>query len=330
MWTSDDIPFSLFDSMDPEDLWAHLAAYEERTGGRAFAIPHNGNLSNGLMFSDKDFSGNDMDQAYAAARLHWDPLMEISQIKGDGETHPLLSTEDEFADYETWDGSNIDGSAPKEEWMLQYEYGRSALKLGLQLGSRLGANPYMFGITAATDAHTALATTRDEVVLPDFTSEGYSRGVPMGGTLVDAPDGAAPRFLIRALRDPDGANLDRVQVIKGWLDDDGEAHERIYDVAVSDDREIDADGRAREPVRNTVDIATASYTNTAGDAMQAAHWVDPDFDPREAAFYYVRVLQIPTPRWTTYDAAFFDIDLPDNVPATIQDRAYTSPIWYTP
>jgi hypothetical protein len=411
---SQTVPFSLFDSMDPEDLWAHLAAYEKRTGGRAFAIPHNGNLSNGLMFNDKDFSGKKMDRAYAEKRIQWEPLMEISQIKGDGETHPLLSTEDEFADYETWDVSNIDGSAPKEEWMLQYEYARSALKLGLQLGDKLGVNPYMFGITAATDAHTGLATTReenyfgkyaqtepsterhgrevipaddpalrimtsqevasgltavwarentraalfdamrrkevyattgtrirvrvfggwdfraDEVVRSDFTREGYSRGVPMGGSLTDAPKGGAPSFLIRALRDPDGANLDRIQVIKGWLDDDGKVYERIYDVAVSDDRKIGSDGRVRKEVGNTVDIDSASYTNTIGDSLQTAHWVDPDFNPEESAFYYVRVLEIPTPRWTTYDAAFFGMDLPDNVPATIQDRAYTSPIWYTP
>ena len=172
--------------------------------------------------------------------------------------------------------------------------------------------------------------TADEVVRPDFTSAGYSRGVPMGGSLSSAPDGGAPSFMIRALRDPDGANLDRMQIIKGWLDDDGETHERIYDVAVSGDRAIGGDGRARDPVGNTVDVAAASYTNTIGDALMSAHWVDPDFDPQESAFYYVRVLEIPTPRWTTYDAAYFGMDLPDNVPATIQDRAYTSPIWYTP
>jgi hypothetical protein len=170
----------------------------------------------------------------------------------------------------------------------------------------------------------------DEVSRPDFISQGYRRGVPMGGDLMDARAGKAPSFMIRALRDPDGANLDRIQIIKGWLDSDGETHERIYDVAVSDGRQIGADGRAREPVGNTVDVATATFTNTIGDALLAAHWTDPDFDPSESAFYYVRVLEIPTPRWTTYDAAFFGIDLPDNVPATIQDRAYTSPIWYTP
>jgi len=165
---------------------------------------------------------------------------------------------------------------------------------------------------------------------PDFVDQGYRRGVPMGGDLRTAPAGSAPRFMIRALRDPDGANLDRVQVIKGWLDSDGEAHERIYDVAVSDGRDVGSDGRAREPVGNTVDVATATYTNTIGQAVMTAHWEDPDFDASEPAFYYVRVLEIPTPRWTTYDAAFFGIELPDTVPATIQDRAYTSPIWYTP
>jgi hypothetical protein len=170
----------------------------------------------------------------------------------------------------------------------------------------------------------------DEIVRPDFIAQGYRRGVPMGGTLIGAPSGGAPSFLIRALRDPDGANLDRVQIIKGWLDGKGELHERIYDVAVSDGRPVGADGRCKEPVGNTVDIPTATYTNTIGDAVLAAHWVDPAFDPRENAFYYVRVLEIPTPRWTTFDAAFFGIPLPDTVPATIQDRAYTSPIWYTP
>ena len=408
------LPFSLFDSMDPEDLWAYMSRYEENTGGQAVAIPHNGNLSNGLMFSDKNFSGKRMSREYAEARIRWEPIIEISQIKGDGETHPLLSTEDEYANFETWDVGNIDGSAAKEEWMLQYEYGRSALKLGLQLGAELGVNPYKFGISAASDSHTALATTREEnyfgkyaqtepspgrhgrevipaddpelrvmtsqevasgltavwarentrealfdamrrkevyattgtrirvrvfggwdfeaneVLLPDFTSAGYTRGVPMGGTLHDAPDGATPSFLIRAIRDADGANLDRVQIVKGWLDDGGETHERIYDVALSDGRETGGDGRATEVVGNTVDIDSATFTNSIGDAVLAAHWVDLDFDPGESAFYYVRVLEIPTPRWTTYDAAFFGIELPDNVPATIQDRAYTSPIWYTP
>jgi hypothetical protein len=407
------LPFSLFDSEDPEDLWKFLASYEEMTGGQAIAIPHNGNLSNGLMFSDKKHSGKPIDKAYAEARVRWEPIIEVSQIKGDGETHPFLSTKDEFANYETWDTANIDGSKAKKKWMLQYEYGRSALKLGLKLGADLGANPYKFGLSAATDTHTALATTReenyfgkyaqtepskkrhnrevipaddpklriltsqevasgltavwarentrealfdamkrkevyattgtrlrvrvfggwnfksDDVSRPDFTAQGYRRGVPMGGDLTNGPKGKTPSFMIRALRDPDGANLDRVQIIKGWLDKDGKTQERIYDVACADGRAIKK-RRCEKAVGNTVDLKKATWTNTIGDAALAAHWKDPEFDPKEQAFYYVRVLEIPTPRWTTYDAAFFGIKRPDNVPATLQDRAYTSPIWYTP
>lgn len=172
--------------------------------------------------------------------------------------------------------------------------------------------------------------TDDEVSRPDFVDQGYKRGVPMGGDPWKNSAGKAPAFMIRALRDPDGANLDRIQIIKGWLDAQGETQERIYDVAVSGDRKIGTDGRAKESVGSTVDIENATYTNTIGDALMASYWQDPGFDPAESAFYYVRVLEIPTPRWTTYDAAFFKIKRPDNVPATVQDRAYTSPIWYTP
>ncbi len=412
--TSRTLPYTLFESQDPEDLWTYMENYEAATGGNVLAIPHNGNLSNGTMFAETDFSGNRVTRAYAEARMRWEPLIEVTQFKGDGEAHPFLSTDDEFADFENWDVSNLIGSAPKTDEMFQYEYARSALKVGLRLGAEVGANPYKFGLAGGTDTHTGLSTTREEnffgkyahtepspdrhgkevipandpslriltaqevatgvtavwarentraaifdamerkevyattgtritvrvfagwdfdaaeVSRPDFISQGYRRGVPMGGDLRDAPSGTAPRFMIRALRDPDGANLDRVQVIKGWLDANGETHERIYDVAVSDGRRIGNDGRAREPVGTTVDIATATFTNSIGDAFLAAHWEDPDFDPSQPAFYYVRVLEIPTPRWTTYDAAFFGIDLPGSVPPTIQDRAYTSPIWYTP
>jgi hypothetical protein len=412
--TKQTTPYSLFDSEDPQDLWAYLEDYEATTGGQAIAIPHNGNLSNGIMFGERTSMGKRMTAEYAAKRIRWEPIHEMSQIKGDEETHPLLSPDDEFADFENWDVSNIAGSEAKTPDMLQYEYTRSALKLGLKLAARLGVNPYKFGLSATTDTHTALATTREEnffgkyqhtepspnrhdrevipaddpalriltseeqaaglmgvwarentrgdifdamkrkeiyattgsrirvrvfagwdfspedITTPDFAAKGYRGGVPMGGDLTTAPDGAAPRFLVRALRDPDGANLDRVQIIKGWLDSDGETYERIYDVAVSDGREVDADGRAREPVGTTVDVSRATFTNTIGDVLLATYWEDPDFDPAESAFYYVRVLEIPTPRWTTYDAAFYGIKRPTNVPATIQDRAYTSPIWYTP
>jgi hypothetical protein len=412
--TSRTLPFGTFDSDDPERLWQYMAGYEDKTGGQVLAIPHNGNLSNGLMFSDKTLSGKRLNRDYAETRMRWEPLIEVAQFKGDGETHPLLSPEDEFAHFETWDVSNLDGSAAKTDDMLPFEYARSALKLGLKLGERLGANPYKFGLSAATDTHTGLSTTReenffgkyqhtepspdrhntevipaedpalriltaqesaqgltavwarentrgeifdsmrrkevygttgtrirvrvfggwdfdpDEVSRPDFVDQGYKRGVPMGGTLTGAPGGGAPGFMIRALRDPDGANLDRVQIIKGWLDSSGNTQERIYDVAVSDGRQIGSDGRARKQVGSTVDVENATFTNTIGDAVMGAYWQDPDFEADQHAFYYVRVLEIPTPRWTTYDAAYYGIERPSIVPATIQDRAYTSPIWYTP
>ncbi len=407
-------PFSLLDSQNPEDLWKYMESYERDTGGRVLAHLHNGNLSNGVAFNTTRFNGKPMDAAYAEARVRWEPIMEISQVKGDGETHPTLSPDDEFADFERWDVGNLDGSAPKQDWMLQYEYGRSALKVGLELEEKLGVNPYRFGFNASSDSHTGLASTgeenffgkmassepgpdrfdgeviravdpalrimksqesasgltavwarentRDEIFdslrrkeifattgtrirvrlfagwdfapgderVPDFAGLGYRKGVPMGGELQGHTFGAAPTFVIRALRDPNWANLDRVQIIKGWLDADGSLKERIYDVAVSDGRKIDSDGRARTPVGNSVDLASASFTNSIGAAALSAYWRDPDFDPAERAFYYVRVLEIPTPRWTSYDARFFGIDRPGNVPPTLQDRAYTSAVWYSP
>ena len=412
--TSRTVPFSMFDSANPEDLWKFLAIYEQTSGGRAMAIPHNGNLSNGIMFNGLDFGGKPITADYAKRRIRWEPLYEMSQMKGDEETHPFLSPEDEFANFENWDVGNIAGTVAKKKSMLRYEYARSALQVGLEQERRIGVNPYKFGMIAATDTHTALASTREEnyfgkyratepspnrhnnevipaadpalriltsqesaagltavwarentrrdifdamrrkevyattgtrirvrvfagydfkpheVSRPDFADQGYQRGVPMGGDLSKAPDGVAPKFMVRALRDPDGANLDRIQVIKGWIDADGKTHERIYDVAVTDGRKIGKDGRCRTPVGSTVDIEKSTYTNTIGNALLSAYWEDPDFDPKQAAFYYVRVLEIPTPRWTTYDAAFFKIPRPDRVPATTQDRAYTSPIWYTP
>ncbi len=170
----------------------------------------------------------------------------------------------------------------------------------------------------------------DDVVRPDFAQTGYANGVPMGGDLAAAPPGTAPRFVARALRDPDGANLDRIQIVKGWLDASGELREQVFDVVCSDDRAVTAHGRCARDVGDTVDVPTATYANRIGDALLMGFWQDPDFDPAERAVYYIRVLEIPTPRWTTYDAAFFGVDLPDDVPATHQERAYTSPIWYTP
>ncbi len=412
--TNQVLPFSLFDSEDPEDLWRYLANYEQETRGKVLAIPHNGNLSNGFMFAETTLSGTPIDRAYGEARMRWEPIVEVTQIKGDGETHPFLSTEDEFAHFETWDKANLAGTAAKEQGMLQYEYARSALKIGLKLEDRTGANPYKFGMIGSTDTHTSLSTTReenyfgkfvktepaperykhevirspvgpelttfsfeesasglaavwarensraaifdamkrkevyastgsrilvrvfagwdfqaDEVQRPDFADQGYARGVPMGGDLTNGPEGKSPSLMIRALRDADGANLDRIQVVKGWLDNDGTTHEKIYDVALSDGRKVGADGKA-PPVGSTVDVANATYTNSIGDPLLTAHWVDPDFDPDERSFYYVRVIEIPKPRWTAYDAKRFGTTMPDDVKMTVQDRAYTSPIWYTP
>jgi hypothetical protein len=407
-------PFSMFDSQDPAKLWDYMEKYEATTGGRVFAHVHNGNLSNGLAFTAATVDGTPMDAAYAARRSRWEPIMEITQMKGDSETHPYLSPDDEFANFERWDVSNLDGSAPKKPEMLRYEYARSALLTGLEVEAKVGINPYDFGFNGTTDSHTGLASsgeenyfgkfagtepgpdrfnrdvvpaadpalriitaqesasgltgvwaqenTRDQIfdalmrkeifattgtrlrvrifagwdfkpgdeLIPDFAGLGYTRGVPMGGRLHSRPGRAAPTFIVRAQRDPDWANLDRIQIIKGWIDPDGKSKERIYDVAVSGDRKIDEDGRARAPVGSTVNIATASFTNTIGAPLLSAYWRDPDFDPAERAFYYVRVLEIPTPRWTTYDSFFFKVPLPARVPPAVQDRAYSSPIWYTP
>ncbi len=413
------IPISNYDTTDPEELWQWMAAYENRTGGRLLAIPHNGNLSNGLMFDDRTQSGKRLSRDYAERRMRWEPLLEVTQIKGDGETHPALSPTDEFADYGTWDKGSF-GPEPKTPDMLPREYAREALKRGLKYEDKLGANPFKFGMIGSTDTHTSLATTQEDnyfgkatpaepsndpgrfeeritgflqqpggpditirhvkslasglagvwannntregiwdalarkevyastgtrmtvrvfagwdfseadVQRPDFAETGYRRGVPMGGELRAAPAGKAPVLLIRALRDLDGANLDRVQVVKGWMDGKGELHERVYDAYCSDERAITSQGQCESAVGNTVDVTTATYTNSIGDALMLAHWQDPDFDPQQRAFYYVRVLEIPTPNWTTYDAAYFGLDLPEEVQPTQQERAYTSPIWYTP
>ncbi|MAG32034.1 MAG: hypothetical protein CL908_14220 [Deltaproteobacteria bacterium] len=405
------LPFSAFDSPDPEALWAFMADYERHTGGEILAIPHNANGSNGLMFAPRDFRGRPLTREYVQTRARWEPLYEVTQIKGDAEAHPLLSPTDEFADYETWDRGNLLQTKPKEDWMLQYEYARPALKLGLELEQRLGTNPFKFGLIGSTDAHTGLATAAEDnywgkvttkepapdrwmgkffegAVAPmyswelaasglaavwanensrealfqamrrketyattgprmlvrffggwdyepgdalrsDLATVGYRKGVPMGGDLTQAPKGSAPTFLIRAVRDPDSANLDRVQMIKGWRSESGELEERVYDVALSGGREVGRDGRA-PPVGSTVEIEKASYANSIGAPELATVWRDPAFDPAERAFYYVRVIEIPTPRWTAYDAAFFGIEMGDEVPMVTQERAYTSPIWYTP
>jgi Protein of unknown function (DUF3604) len=400
-------------SSNPRDLWKWMQTYENQIGGKLLAIAHNGNLSNGIMFPlQAQYDGTVLDETYVTERIRWEPLYEITQMKGDGEAHPDLSPDDEFADYENWDGGNLGGNVAKTEDMLAGEYGREALKRGLELEAKLGTNPYKFGLIGSTDTHTSLASTREEnffgkmssgepqprrltdplsyseavgttyyrdaissglaavwatentrealfdammrketyattgtrmtvrvfagwdydqndVYSPDFVRLGYRGGVPMGSDLSVAPAGKAPHLIIQALRDQDGANLDRVQIIKGWMDKEGETQEQIYDVACADDRAITA-GRCEKPVGNTVDIKTATYNNSIGDAFLMAYWEDPNFDRSERAFYYVRVLEIPTPRWTTYDAVRFGVELPKDKPAAQQERAYTSPIWYTP
>ncbi|MEM9018515.1 MAG: DUF3604 domain-containing protein, partial [Verrucomicrobiota bacterium] len=414
-------PFSQYDSADPEDLWDYMAAYEEKTGGQVLAIAHNGNLSNGLMFDVETLTTKEpLDKDYATMRARYEPLYEVTQIKGDGEAHPLLSPHDEFADFETLDAGNISGSVAKTREMLPGEYARSALLRGLLFEKEIGVNPFKFGMVGSTDAHNAIPSTREEnnfskahivepdpkrieytlvegvqpelsimsadlgasglaavwarentreaiwdamsrqetyattgtrlrvrvfagwdfeeeeVSRPDFARQGYARGVPMGGDLTAPPESSdngeskAPTFMVRALRDPDGANLDRVQIIKGWLDSEGKTHEKIYDLAVSDGREIGPDGRCKVPVGSTIDLSGPTFTNTIGAALLSAYWVDPEFDASQSAFYYVRVIEIPTPRWTAYDAVKFDIEMPEGTKMTVQDRAYTSPIWYTP
>jgi len=398
-------------STNPRDLWKWLTQYEQKTGGEVLAIPHNGNLSNGIMFPiEEQYDGKQLDVDYVTQRAKWEPLYEATQIKGDGETHPFLSPDDEFADYETWDIGNLDVSEVKTDAMLAGEYAREALKRGLQLEAKLGTNPYKFGMIGSTDSHTSLATTQEnnfwgkhsgaepsptrmthpfmanengaimgwqmvasglaavwakentrealfdamkrrEVYATtgtrmavrffggwDFTAKdldnrepafaGYEKGVPMGGDLPAAKAGKAPSFMVYALRDPIGGNLDRIQIIKGWYDGKKQ-HEKVYDVAWSGDRKPGKDGKV-PAVGNTVDAKTASWTNTIGASELGAVWSDPDFDPKQKAFYYARVLEIPTPRWSTYDAFRFGVPIPDGAPVSTQDRAYTSPIWYTP
>jgi len=409
------IPYSAFDSQNPADLWKYMDEYVQKTGGQVLAIPHNGNLSNGLMYTAETYDNKPMDRAYAESRIGHEPLMEVTQIKGDGEAHPYLSPNDEFANFELWDFGNLaDHPVPKKKDMLQYEYARAALKTGLELEAKLGANPYQFGMVGASDAHIGVvdsrqdnffgqfiwdapsptrwqlpmlkyadgkvasyywqdipaglggvwsrentreaiwdalkrkevyATTGERPIVrvfggwdfvpedkdrPNFAEQGYARGVPMGGNLTNPPAGKSPAFVVFAQRDPYGSNLDRIQIIKGWVGKDGKAQERIFDVAVSGGRKIGPDGRCKTSVGNTVDVANASYSNSIGAAYLSAYWKDPAFDPQEHAFYYVRVIQIPSPRWTAYDQKRFGIKMAANVPMTTTGRAYTSPIWYKP
>ncbi|MCP4908254.1 MAG: DUF3604 domain-containing protein [bacterium] len=431
------IPISSFYDPRPESLWRFMSDYEAKTGGRILAIPHNSNVSGGLMFALEDSAGKPFDAVYAKERARREPLVEVTQYKGDSEAHPLLSPNDEFADYETWDRAAL-GRAGHEDSFLEAEYARPALKNGLALEGAIGVNPFKFGMIGSTDAHTGMGTagednfwgkatkteasaqrwsqalfpeappaggagtqnnpidalrentesvqwyewemaasgyaaiwarenTREALFeamqrretyattgprmtvrffggfefeqgdqeTPDLARIGYAKGVPMGGDLVGGGGTGkkrekSPSFLVAALRDPEGANLDRVQIVKGWVDDAGQTQERVYDVAVSGGRHIGWGGRARKKVGSTVDIESATYSNSIGAAALTTFWKDPDFDSGVRAFYYVRVIEIPKPRWTAYDQRYFDVEMSAEVPMTTQDRAYTSPIWYTP
>ena len=405
------VPLSPKQDSDPRKLWDFLQQYEEATGGKVLAIAHNGNLSNGIMFPTTELEfGDNMDSDYAMRRARWEPVYEVTQIKGDGETHSLLSPDDRFANYETWDFGDFAGVL-KEDEMIPFEYAREALKQGLSLESEYAANPYKFGMIGSTDSHTSLATAaednfygkhsaamepqptrwkdpvggRGDVMIPgfmmaasgyaavwapentreaiwdaiqrkevyattgsritvrffggwDFTKDdlyasnmadlGYQKGVPMGGSLMEA-NAEAPIFMLHAAKDPNSANLDRIQVIKGWEDRAGQVHEKVFNVSWSNPelRTIDNTGVVPD-IPSTVREAT--YSNQYGAAELSALWQDPEFVSGQKAFYYARVLEVPSPRWTSYDAVRFTVEMPDYVPKTTQERAYSSPIWYEP
>ncbi len=410
------VPFTSWDSPKPEDLWRYLGQYEQDTGGSVMAIPHNSNLTFGVMFDRVDSENRPLTRDYAELRMRWEPIVEATQIKGDSETHPYLSPDDEFADFETWNGwaGKVNGGKMwtgnnvriRPDERIAGEYVRSAFKRGLGQRASTGANPFKFGLIGSSDSHTALsavaednffgktrsaepragrtlgaysvinwemsaagyaavwarentreaifdamrrkevyATTgprlrvrffggwefdADDAMRADLADIGYSKGVPMGGDLAGAKGGKAPNFLIQAVKDPAGAHLDRIQVVKGWRDEDGELHEKVFNAAVSDGRRISRRGSVRA-VGSTVDVEGATYSNSIGDPELAVVWTDPQFVETQHAFYYVRVLEIPTPRWTAYDAKFYGLrDLPEKIPMVTQERGYTSPIWYTP
>ncbi len=404
-------PMTTFDSDIPNKLWEWMEAYEETTGGRVLAVPHNGNLSNGLMFATETPDGQPIDQDWVETRARWEPLYEVTQGKGTSEQHPTLAPTDEFADFEIWDKGNLN-VVPKEPGMIDYEYAREALKRGLLLEDEFGTNPFKFGMVGSTDAHTGISSTEENNFFGKFPASepsperstgnafdfegrtvkdwqlgasglmavwaqentrasiwdamkrkevygttgtriglrffggwefeeadalgrnpgtiGYGKGVPMGGDLMPAPEGAeAPSFLVAALKDPYSGNLDRIQIVKGWVDAEGEMQEKIFDVVWSGDREPGEDGKL-PPVGDTVDVENASFANTIGASELITVWTDPEFDPALDAFYYARVIEIPTPRWTAYDAAYFDdAAFTDDVPMTVTERAYSSPIWYS-
>ena len=400
------MPFSTQVSPYPEDLWNWLEKTSEETGVRFVAIPHNSNISKGQMFSEKTLRGEDITADYARARRRWEPVAEITQTKGDSETHPSLSPDDAFADFELY------------PWYIQQvrttnynprpaDYVRSALKTGLAFEKKLNENPFKMGVIGSTDTHSGLASPEEpnfwgkmaydsvpenkqgsliaigptgwtmsasglaavwaeentrssildaferrevyattgprirlrffggfeysaaDIEVEELSEPGYARGVPMGGDLSATSDNQTPGFLIQALKDPKSANLDRIQIIKGWVDASGKTHEKIYNVAWSEGRTVDANGDP-EDVGDTVNRENATWTDDIGAAQLATFWQDPNFDPAQAAFYYVRTLEIPTPRHSLYDAIALGLDAPTEGPSVIQERAYSSPIWYTP
>ncbi|WP_233155374.1 DUF3604 domain-containing protein [Sedimentitalea arenosa] len=404
-------PLTTFDTEIPNELWDWMQTYEAETGGRVLAIPHNGNLSNGLMFATETPDGQPIDADWAAARQRWEPLYEVTQSKGTSEQHPSLAPADEFADFEIWDKGNLN-VVPKEPGMIEYEYARQALKRGLLLEDQLGTNPFKFGLVGSTDDHTGISSAEENNFFGKFPASepgvermtanafdfegrtikdwtlgasgltavwaaensrasiwdamkrkevygttgprmlvrffggwefepadaqgrnpgaiGYGKGVPMGADLPPAPsDDAVPGFLVAALKDPLSGNLDRIQIVKGWVDGNGEMQEKVYDVVWSGDREPGADGKV-PLVGSTVDVANATWANTIGSSDLITVWQDPDFDPAQRAVYYARVLEIPTPRWTAYDAAYFGNTPGPEVTMVVTERAYTSPIWYSP
>ncbi len=401
------VPYGSDQSQYPEDLWTWLEETRDRTGTRFIAMPHNSNISKGYMYADTTLKGEPITEQYARRRMLWEPVSEITQIKGDSETHPVVSPDDEFADFETYTHYIQQGHAEYDPKAA--DYARSALRLGLALEQKIGVNPYQFGMIGSTDSHSGLSSaeednfwgkfardsipetkrsedkigggkvtgwnmsasglaavwakgnTREEIFAAfqrkevyattgtrlqvqvfggwdfdksslettEFGSTGYSQGVPMGGNLNQAGESKTPQMLIRAMKDATGANLDRVQVIKGWVDSSGKQYEKVYNAAWSGDRELDVSGELPE-VGNTVDLSSGHYENSIGAEELSTLWTDPDFDPQQPAFYYVRVLEIPTPRHSLYDALALNADIPEEGPATLQERAYTSPIWFNP
>jgi len=407
-----DMPFSALDSDHPEDLWKWMDA-QRKAGNELLAISHNANLSDGWMYPvDLDSFGRPIDAAWASSRDRNERLVEIKQIKGQSETHPLLSPNDEFASYELSQGGLL-GQKPDGGRIdhIQGSFARQAYKDGLTMQDVRGYNPYKFGMAGGSDSHNtgspyrqdnffgghaqidgtvqrrlagvlAFGTldvryenpggltgvwaeentrsslfdamyrketfgvsgphikvrffggwnySKDSLKGKDWVHQAYANGVPMGGDLAAMPSGkgAAPTFVVWAVKDPTSGNLDRIQVIKGWSKN-GQSFEKVYDVAWSGDRKPDKWSGRVPAIKSTVDLEKATYTNDVGSTELSTTWTDPDFDASLHAFYYARVLEIPTPRWTLIQAVKAGVPPPDVVPLTGQERAWTSPIWYTP